>query len=128
MQRLSQQSGFTLLETLIAFVVMAFSVAAIYQTSISISGNLARQIQLYEMTEFARSKLDEHIALKTTQDISGTYKSAWDWQIDVTEHADIDTDYLARTHIIARTTVTVFPAGTTTPRVTLTIDDLRRRR
>lgn len=122
----SNQSGFTLLETLVAFALLAISITVIYRVGTSIIGNSLRQTQLYTMTEFARSQLDEIVELGSNRPRSGTYRDTWDWRTTIEPVTELPATYLDKTHYVAHITIHVTPANRDTPAVTLFAEDFRK--
>ncbi len=126
LQRPEPDAGFTLFETLVAFAVLALSITVIYQVGITTLGNSARQHQRYEMTEFARSQLDEIVELGSDRAQDGIYRDTWDWVTKVEPVGGLQPSYLDKSHYIARITITVTPHGRSKPIVSLFTEDFRR--
>lgn len=81
-KRCRGESGFTLLETLVALVIKSLSLTIVIQ---SISGSFRTRAltqQTYEMAQLAESKLDELEVITTypPSDSYGQINALYDWQ------------------------------------------------
>jgi|GEM_PF-4160399 len=81
----SRSSGFTLLETLVAFLALALAVGAIYRATIDAQDIERRSIADHEATAAGASLLTELTTLHRPQELptSGTYAGHWTWSLDI---------------------------------------------
>lgn len=77
-----RNSGFTLLETLLALACAAIVLGAFYALTIQSSRSLQSAKQTYELSEVARAMLDEYIVTYPMMESKGNYGARWDWYVD----------------------------------------------
>lgn len=84
--RRSGKSGFTLLETLIAFTIITMVIVGGY---VAVSWSLARELRAadsYSLTEFAHAMLTQYIVTYPDTAAQGHYKNALAWRIAEEPH------------------------------------------
>lgn len=122
----SAQSGLTMIEAMLAFVILVMVLVAAY-------GLIARNMTVqssakarYEMTAMARAVLDEYVVTYPRMEAEGTYGDFWQWS--VTEELAprlMDTD-MDRYFRFLKITVTVSENDSDRPPVTLSTVLARR--
>lgn len=77
--------GFSLVETLVAFVVLGLVSTALYRGFIDGSAGTSGALAQYETTEAGRALLEELVVLHSPSDLptAGTYADHWDWRLTV---------------------------------------------
>ena len=76
----SAKSGFTLLEMMISFVILAIAVTAIYQSLTTGLTTAHTRLQRYEATEIAISLIAEFEVIRPQMPASGEIGSTWRWE------------------------------------------------
>ena len=82
--RRNHKSGFTLLETVVAFGLVALVLGASYGVIARSLSSQREAIARYQDVLMARSILDEYL-LADLKEVSGTYKNTWEWHITETD-------------------------------------------
>lgn len=80
----NNRSGFTLLESVLAFAALAIVLTSLYTLT---AGAFQRQIEAeadFESAAMARAVLEEYVATYPAMPKVGTYADRWDWQISET--------------------------------------------
>lgn len=77
-----RNSGFTLLETLLALACAAIVFGAFYALTIQSSRSLQSAKHTYELSEVARAILDEYIVTYPRMETKGSYDARWDWYVE----------------------------------------------
>ena len=104
-------SGFTLLETLIAFAIGALVVGTGF---VVIGQALTRQAQMesrLELSQFARATLTEYVVTYPEMPRKGTYGGAWSWDINEAPLASPSLDEIGLPIRYVDVTVTVQRIG-----------------
>ncbi len=88
MTRSHAQSGFTLIEIIVAFLVFALAFASVLQIITKSMRNTARSTQFTQAALFAQSKLDSYAIEETLEEGSdaGDFDDNFSWSMDVSEY------------------------------------------
>jgi len=91
MRAARRETGFTLAETLVAFVVLALVAGVLYRGFADSAGTLGTSLARYEAAEFGRSQLDRLIAEHRVAEMpsEGAYGEIWDWSLEVRPATDL---------------------------------------
>lgn len=77
----NHRHGFTLLETMIAFALLAAFSALVLRTLSSATGTSSGREGDYWLAEFARSKAEEFAVLPYPDPMEGVEDQAWRWRV-----------------------------------------------
>jgi prepilin-type N-terminal cleavage/methylation domain-containing protein len=121
---LTDERGFTILESLIALAIAAMAIGMVYQST---TQNLLRSNAIkteYEMTEFAASLLAEDTVTHNVAG-SGSYGDKWSWKLTRTPAKGMPKTPFDNKVFIERITVTVSQNNQTD--ITLFTEVVRRK-
>ena len=77
-------AGYSLLEVIVAFAVLALSLSTLFPTVSALSGRSAHATEHWAATEFARSKLEEiGVVTPIARGIDRGTWAQWDWRIEI---------------------------------------------
>ena len=86
----SAKSGFTLLEMMISFVILAIAVTSIYQSLTTGLTTAHTRLQRYEATEIAISLIAEFEVIRSPLPASGEMGNTWRWEARIEPVAPVE--------------------------------------
>ena len=88
--RNNAKSGFTLLEMMISFVILAIAVTSIYQSLTTGLTTAHTRLQRYEATEIAISLIAEFKVIRPPLPASGEIGNTWRWEARIEPIAPVE--------------------------------------
>lgn len=109
------RSGFTLLEVLLAFAILNFSLVTLFTIATRTTSAAAQARAELENAQFARSVLEEYVTTYPLLTTEGEYAGRWSWEISETQQPPIEENAQNEVFRLIRVTVMVRPPNSSGP-------------